>query len=988
MPVRVLRPGGGTALALADGFDYAADMGADVVNASLTGSGSAQIVADAVAAHPDTLFVVAAGNDNKDIDSAGNTVYPCNIDASNLICVAATTQSDEPRDLLQLRRHLGRPGARRARPSARRSPPSPTCRAAPTASRRRPTPRPSRAIGRRLAGRAHRYQLGGQLVGDRLRRGRLRGERERHAQEGPALRPHRPRRLLRSFQDAPAHPGGRGLPARGELRRRQQLGPAGRATPATRGRASPPTRSFSARDGGLAHLRFRFTSDASVNSDGVHLDAVRVSCATGYSSSSYGYFNGTSMASPHVAGAAALVKSLRPGASVAELRADLLEGGDALAGLSGITTSGRRLNARGALEHDGPQAVTSDPASVGMEGATLAGEVNPVGRATQYHFEYGTDETYGSETAPQDAGSGPTPTPVTESVTGLQAGTTYHYRLVATRDGIERAGEDKTLTTNVDPSLPAQATGLTADPGPREVGLDWDDTAMATGYEVFSRAESEPGYPVSPEATPSTSEHVSSSLTAGARRCFKVRAVNHDGAGPFSDEVCATPEGDAPGAVANLTADALVRSARLSWTAASGADAYVIHRRTASGTYPVLPYRMVSATTFTDTGLPAGSPFCYRVQAVNQWGTGGLSPERCVTPTAPPVTPPESPPPPGAPACLAARGPRAGRPRAVQPHAARRPDRAVHVLLPRDAGPERAGVFRHRPPRPAHAPLAPAHREARLAQLPRLDGGTVRVKIRLGRKCRALLAQPQAPAGEGHRQRRRPAPDAHLRAEGAPQITSGGAPAAPPGRSLAVLSRPRGAGARALARARRVQESVRRREGAEPFVFYEGPPTANGRPGAHHVLARVFKDVFPRFQAMRGRQVHRKAGWDCHGLPVELQVEQELGLHREGRTSSATAWPSSTPSAASRCSSTSTSGTSSPSGSGSGSTPTTPTSPSTTPTSSRSGGRSSRCGTRACSTRATRWCPTARVTARRCPRTRWPWGTRTWSIPPSTCAFP
>jgi isoleucyl-tRNA synthetase len=73
-------------------------------------------------------------------------------------------------------------------------------------------------------------------------------------------------------------------------------------------------------------------------------------------------------------------------------------------------------------------------------------------------------------------------------------------------------------------------------------------------------------------------------------------------------------------------------------------------------------------------------------------------------------------------------------------------------------------------------------------------------------------------------------------------------------------------------------ESVRRREGAEPFVFYEGPPTANGRPGSHHVLSRVFKDVFPRYQTMRGRQVHRKAGWDCHGLPVELEIEKELGL--------------------------------------------------------------------------------------------------------------
>jgi isoleucyl-tRNA synthetase len=61
-------------------------------------------------------------------------------------------------------------------------------------------------------------------------------------------------------------------------------------------------------------------------------------------------------------------------------------------------------------------------------------------------------------------------------------------------------------------------------------------------------------------------------------------------------------------------------------------------------------------------------------------------------------------------------------------------------------------------------------------------------------------------------------------------------------------------------------------------VFYEGPPTANGRPGSHHVLARVFKDVFPRYQTMRGRYVERKGGWDCHGLPVEVAVEQRLGF--------------------------------------------------------------------------------------------------------------
>ncbi len=74
------------------------------------------------------------------------------------------------------------------------------------------------------------------------------------------------------------------------------------------------------------------------------------------------------------------------------------------------------------------------------------------------------------------------------------------------------------------------------------------------------------------------------------------------------------------------------------------------------------------------------------------------------------------------------------------------------------------------------------------------------------------------------------------------------------------------------------RESVRRREGAESYVFYEGPPTANGRPGSHHVLARAFKDIFPRYKTMRGYSVERKGGWDCHGLPVEIAVEQELGI--------------------------------------------------------------------------------------------------------------
>jgi len=74
------------------------------------------------------------------------------------------------------------------------------------------------------------------------------------------------------------------------------------------------------------------------------------------------------------------------------------------------------------------------------------------------------------------------------------------------------------------------------------------------------------------------------------------------------------------------------------------------------------------------------------------------------------------------------------------------------------------------------------------------------------------------------------------------------------------------------------ERSVARREGAEPWVFYEGPPTANGRPGLHHVWARVYKDLFCRYRTMAGFRVDRRAGWDTHGLPVEVEVEKKLGI--------------------------------------------------------------------------------------------------------------
>lgn len=79
------------------------------------------------------------------------------------------------------------------------------------------------------------------------------------------------------------------------------------------------------------------------------------------------------------------------------------------------------------------------------------------------------------------------------------------------------------------------------------------------------------------------------------------------------------------------------------------------------------------------------------------------------------------------------------------------------------------------------------------------------------------------------------------------------------------------------------EKSVENRRGQDRFVFYEGPPTANGKPGSHHILARSYKDIICRYQTMKGKLVERKGGWDTHGLPVEIEVEKKLGIQGQGK---------------------------------------------------------------------------------------------------------
>jgi isoleucyl-tRNA synthetase len=77
------------------------------------------------------------------------------------------------------------------------------------------------------------------------------------------------------------------------------------------------------------------------------------------------------------------------------------------------------------------------------------------------------------------------------------------------------------------------------------------------------------------------------------------------------------------------------------------------------------------------------------------------------------------------------------------------------------------------------------------------------------------------------------------------------------------------------------EKSVTLREGRPSFTFYEGPPSANGLPGIHHVMSRSIKDIFCRYKTQKGFQVKRKGGWDTHGLPIEISVEKSLGITKE-----------------------------------------------------------------------------------------------------------
>jgi subtilisin family serine protease len=417
MVVKVLDPTA-TDAQLAEALDYAAKH-AHIVNASLGGYGPpSSLVDEVVARHPDKLFVFAAGNDGVDVETYG--VWPCQTPGDNVICVGAS----DPDDKLAWFSNFGAQSVHLAAPGEAIV----------------------SAISRRIVvsddfeddAISSQWTVGGTWV------------IARDAEDGYAATAGAGTLTLAE----PLAFGGRdecrvhwwgAQTAEGIAR--AEISTDGATWTTLQAFEGTAWESYEAPIPSTDGLRVRCVSDGG---GAVGIDAFRVSCVVLPGEAVYHALSGTSMAAPHVAGAAAVLLSVRPSAGAAELREALLEHGDPLSKLAGKTVTGRRLNLFNALREFMEPEATTGQAAVSGRRARLTGAVRAYA-ATQWAFEWGPTAALGERTDPRTVGDTPGAVDVEAELDGLAAGATYHYRLVAYRGGKAYPGEVRTFATEAEP---------------------------------------------------------------------------------------------------------------------------------------------------------------------------------------------------------------------------------------------------------------------------------------------------------------------------------------------------------------------------------------------------------------------------------------------------------------------------------------------------------------------------------------------------------
>jgi len=459
MAVRALGPGGGSDADIAEAFEYAADNGARVVNASLGGPGGTtdqlETLRAPILAHPETLFVVAAGNSHTNNDPIrGSSEYPCSFPDANLICVAATDQND----VLASFSNFGSTSVDLAAPGV------------------------GILSDRPFVGMTEDFE-----VRD------FAGRWDAHVDTSTATRWARTTAGPSSGSFAITDSPGGNYTDNGKtyadlltpvdlraatgcvltFRARYALAPGDRFVvdrtlndwldasriDAVEGTSNGTYEQFSlplAADGQrTVSFGFGLESNLTGTDDGVTVDDVAVRCANPTPDMPVFALNsGTSMATPHVAGAAALLLGRKPSMSVEQLRSALLTTGDEIPSLDGKTVTGRRLNlnnAAGSAEAlaplPAPTATTRPASSVSLGEAALNGVFNARGSATSWQFEYGPTTAYGSATTLTAGVPVSRNVPVSAPIGGLSPDTTYHFRVVAIRGADRFPGPDATFKT-------------------------------------------------------------------------------------------------------------------------------------------------------------------------------------------------------------------------------------------------------------------------------------------------------------------------------------------------------------------------------------------------------------------------------------------------------------------------------------------------------------------------------------------------------------